>query len=220
MKGPFAITRPAVRDDLVDQNQQDYSAQISRALSLQQRTPGRLRPTIGLQFQVDDFSKAEFNWLRRRFRFEAHVVDAAVAGQQAFQQWTGSPGRLIVIETVTFTNLNPGQQTFVVGIVTPEAGASGANFTMLDDRQYFGGAGTSIQANHGTAVAPVAAIGGALLSVGGLSAQTYDVGVALTGKTNALGTITACWKIVCQQPNLRTDVTIRWSERELLPTEV
>lgn len=220
MRGPFTVNRPEPLDDLTDQNQQDYASQISRALSLQQRAPGVLRATMGLQFQVDDFAKQEFDWLRRRFTFEAHIVDAAVAGQYAFQQWTGSPNRLILIESVTFTNLTAAQQTFVTGIVAPEVGASGANYVMCDDRQYYGGAAASIQANHGTSAAPTAAVGGPLLSVSPNSAQTYPVGVILTGKMNALGTATACWKIVCQQANVRVDVTIRWSERQLLPSEL
>jgi len=208
---------PPPDSDLVDQNQQDYVAQIQRALQLQQRTPGRLHRNLSVNFQLDDFTQLEFQWLRGRHTFESHIKEVAVAGQQSWLNIIPAPSKLTVIERLVITNLNPVAQTFVIGIVTPEAGGPGVNFTMCDDRQYFGGASAGAQLLHSTGAAPTEAVGGLLLTVGANAMLDYPVNVVMTGRQNAWNV--ASWKIVCQQANVRTDVGVRWSERNLLPSE-
>jgi len=122
---------------LVDQNQQSYATQVSRAMQLQRSTPGKLDPTIELSVTLDDYTRLEFLYLRRTVAFQAAVTMVGGAGRSLAQLTTSlaSPsGTIATLRRFMITNDAAVGLVYNFGLAQATAGASAGVTSTLDAR--------------------------------------------------------------------------------------
>ena len=212
-KAPPLVHPDRMPSALLDQNQQDYSTQVSKALGLQQRTPGHLDARIQLGINIDDLNRPEFQWLRRGGLGYASMDFGAVAGNLPFLALTAPPGVIAVIERIEITNPNAAVNKYIIGLQSalPAAGSTVAG--VARDARMANAGRTAVTMTQGTNAAPT----------------TPLIPLNVYVPPNA----TATW--VCEQPWVITSVlrfvmvgftanqimnaVVYWRERFALPSE-
>lgn len=214
MRGPF--THPAGMPSILDQNQQDYSTQVSKALSLTQRTPGHLDPRIQLGVTVDDFTQPEFWYLRKGELGSLFVPASAVAAQVCYAQLQPAAGKLVVVTAFTVVNYGVLFTVCNYGFAIGEGGGTVASGLPRDDRNLPGQLGSTVR--YGATAAPIIPNGGQVL-VGVNQSIRTECEFVMTSPTKLASPFNV-FKVLGSQLNQRLDITIEWRERALLPTEV
>lgn len=106
-------------------NQPDYASQVAKANGLQGSIPGHIDPTYQVGITLDDYTMAEFLWLRRSLMGVWAGLQAAVALQAGWIGIQGAPNVLTVIDQLVLVNTTVTAQLVFYGLttVTPSAGA-------------------------------------------------------------------------------------------------
>jgi len=209
---------PSGMPALLDQNQQDYSTQVSKALGLQSRTPGHLDPRIQLGITVDDLREPEFQFLRRRTRWTASLTQAAVAAQRASMQLVVAPvnpSMITVIERIIVSNFNAAGSSFKWGWKQIEAGVTGTVATR--DLRTGGTAIPAASFGRMSSAAPASIRAGGLMVLPPSGTAVIELGwVILTAGNVGSG---ECFGIVNESVLQELNATIEWTERPALPSE-
>lgn len=212
-KAPPLVHPDRMPSALLDQNQQDYSTQVSKALGLQQRTPGHLDARIQLGINIDDLSRPEFLWLRRGGLGYASLDFAVVAGQIPFLALTAPPGVVAVIERLEITNPNAALNKYLIGMQSglPAAGST-VTGVARDDRMANGGR-TAVTLTQGTSAAPASPLIPLTVYVPPNGTATYvlEEPWVITGALRFV--------VVGFTANQALNASVFWRERFALPSE-
>lgn len=214
MRGPFQY--PVGMPGLLDQNQQDYASQITKGLGLQSRSPAHLDPRMQLGVTVDDFSKAEFQYLRRRFLFEAAGTRGPTAGQRGYVQLRPSPGNITVVTEIKIVNANGVLASYNIGMSLTNAETTVIPTSLRDDRIPVFQSAAVI--SSGTNAAPITSTGQLIFVPAGASLTIPCEYVFIGGRGGAAAPfrgLTVVDTVVNQQIN----VGFTWSERFALDSE-
>jgi hypothetical protein len=210
--------KPGLMPGLLDNNQQDYATQLNKALGLQVRPPGHIDPRISMGIQVDDFTRPEFNYLRRLSLMSVAVQTAAVAAQFPVVQVVCNAARsVVVLERMLVINGNAGGISVSWGwggfdggvTVTPES---------RDSRNYGNPGIAYITKQNVAAPAAPTPNAGYLLLAGSASAE-IQLNQVIVNPTAGFATSPA-FKILGNQVLTALTVTLFYRERSLLPQEI
>jgi hypothetical protein len=206
-QGAFGLP---VQGALLEQNQQDYATQIAKALGLQGKIPGQVDPEIQIGITLDDFTKPEFQFLRRRNLWQGRGVRVATPANLNYVCLPGVPGTLTVVTKITIVNSNAAAGGSSIGLATANAVMT-LGGTAPRDTRLVGGVPACIPYT-GTAVGPTIPVGRAVTTPAG---GTTVVECEYVLGANPGTVLTVVDTVVNQQ----IDVSFEWSERPLLPTE-
>lgn len=204
----------------------DYSERLMRALALKGDLPQFMAPVFGNSFQLEDFSRAEWSWLRRETRWS--VGGTGVAGAGVFSIWAfGTDAATLRQTQATVDSIvvsNPSGATISLTFGLSMAGTGGVALTrfgqQLDDRQ-FQAAQSLYAAGTGQNAASPAPAQGYLFSIpAGGAIQLPVTPVILTAQPNAAGTFTSVIVIVPTVVNTGFQVGMTWRERQLSDSEL
>jgi len=202
--------------DRIEANQQDYATQLNRALQLQRNPPSVVDPRVKLTLQLDDFTRPEFQYLRRTNLFEAAGGRLAVAGQRAYIQLIPAVGILTVVSEIKLYNPNPGAQVLDVGMALSNAATVPIPTSTRDDRiPQFQSAGAVSSGSNAAPIAPV----GQLVVIPANGTLTIPCDYVFSGGKGALAGPFRCLAVVDRAVNQNINVGFTWSERFLLPSE-
>lgn len=207
---------PSGMPAILDQNQQDYSTQVSKALGLQARTPGNLDQRIQLGINIDDLTAPEFWYLRKGELGSLTVPASAVAGQVCYAQLQPAPGKVVVVTAFTVVNYGALFTVCSYGFALAEGGGSVGSGLPRDDRNLPGQLGSTVR--YGASAVPIVPINGQVL-VGVNQSIRTECEFVMTSPTKLASPFNV-FKIVGSQLNQRLDISIEWRERAILPTEV
>lgn len=199
---------------LLDQNQQDYTTQIARALGVQgQSVPGKLDYRVGVGVQLDDFRAVEFQFLRRSTVAYFGSQVAAVAAQFGFSSIRGGNGTLVILERVIIANTSAADLAFDCGVMGSFPNGVGAVAgTARDTRFGVGTLNTLAVVRGGNAAAPVAPALPFRIAVPIGSSFELEPGIVLTSAS-------AFFSVIATTVNLGFSVSWFWRERPMLHTE-
>jgi hypothetical protein len=203
---------------LLDNNQQDYATQLNKALALQVRPPGHVEATVGLGIQLDDWTRPEFQFLRRSNLYSIRAQQPAVAGQFAVaQMFANVPNTIIVLEAMLLSNNNALAQSISWGW----GGFDGGVTQTPDprDSRNFGNPG-SANVTINTAAAPAAPQPAAgFIQLAGNGNQVIDLNYVICNPTKNFVT-SPLFKVRALEVNVTLSVTFFYRERVMLQTEV
>lgn len=198
---------------LLDQNQQDYSTQVARALGIQGSVPGHVDPRVGVGIQIDDLREVEFQYLRRCTTAYFGSTVAAVAGQFGFSSIRGGNGNLTILEKCIIANTSAAALVFSCGIQGAfPSGVGAVAGTARDSRFGVGVLNTLAAVRGGTDAAPVAP------SLPFQVAVPAGQSVVLEPEI-VLASAAAFFSIIAGTVNLGFSVGWFWRERAQLNTE-
>jgi hypothetical protein len=203
---PLSESVPA----LLDQNQQDYATQTAKALGLQSKIPGHLDPRFQLGITVDDWTKPEFQFLRRRQLWQGRGQRAPTAANFNYVCLPGVAGMLVTVTKIIIVNQNAAINASLIGLAVANAVMTLGTAAPRDGR-LVGQTASSIPYT-GTAVGPITPAGKAIQTLAG---QTTVLEVEYVLAVNA-GTVLT---VVDGVANQIIDVSFEWSERAILPSE-
>jgi len=202
--------RPA-HPEFTDQNQQDYPTQISKALALQARVPGELTPRIGCEITIDDFTRPEFQFLRRRQLWDGRVTRAGTAANFGYAVLQGRAGTMVVVTKLIISNFNLTDAAYFVGLATANANFTNGASAPRDSRLVGQTPVASIYS--GVAVAPTQPQGKVVYVKSHETLQLDTPWVMPNNPGTAL-------QVVDSVANQIIDVSFEWSERAVLETEI
>jgi hypothetical protein len=203
---------------LLDNNQQDYATQLNKALGLQVRPPGHIDARLGVGIQLDDWTRPEFQFLRRMNLYTVRGSVIAVAGQFPVMQLIANvPNSIIVVESALLFNNNGVAQTVSWGW----GGFDGGTTQTPDprDSRNFGNPG-SAYVTINTSAAPTAPspVGGQIqLAVNQTS--VVDLNYVVVNPTKGFVN-SPVFKLLGNTVNQTLNAVISYRERVLLQTEV
>lgn len=213
MKAGDGLWGRKVVPGLLDQNQQDYSTQVGRALGIQGSVPGHVDPTVGVGIQVDDLREVEFQYLRRCIPAYYGSTVAAVAAQFGFSSIRGGNGNLTIVEKCIINNTSAAALVFNCGIMAAFPNGVGAVAgTARDSRFGVGVLNTLAQVRGGNDVAPVAPALPFQVAVPAGQSVCLEPGIVLSSSG-------AFFSIIAGTVNLAFSVAWFWRERAQLLTE-
>jgi len=198
---------------LLDQNQQDFTTQIARALGVQGVVPGKLDPLVGVGIQLDDFRALEYQFLRRTTCAYFGSQAAAVAAQFGFSSIRGGNGTLTVIDKIIIANTSAATLAFDCGIQGQfPSGVGNLPGTARDTRFGVAVLNTLSVVRAGSDAAPVLPSIPYQISVPAGGSFEWDPGVVLSSAS-------AFFSVVAKTVNLGFSVAWFWRERPMLNTE-
>jgi hypothetical protein len=204
-----------------------FSEGVMRALGIKGDLPRELYPLYGAHFQLDDFSRPEYQWTRRTSRWEAGViVPPAVGflGRAALLTRTTAANQrqvLAVCEWVEFTTPTAGGTGVQVGLSFGGTGVADPtlNASRRDDRILNKASNAfSIASGAPDAVNVLAGLNPRVY----ICAQNQTIRVdgpwILTNNDN--GIFRSALIVTGTTGNVDLRVNYSWYERDLLPEEV
>lgn len=201
-----------------------FAEQIMRALAIKGDLPSYLNSEFAARFIAEDFTKGEYQWVRRSVLFELGTSQAAVAAQFGIVNFTtrlASQGRAVmaIVDQVAIGNTTAGTQQISYGVNF--LGSSIADPTVdafvRDDRALQARSAYSL--SSGTAApSPLAGTSHKLATIP--AGGTYvDPGPWIL--TNNDNTIFRSGLIfVTTVVNQAINVSIQWREREVIQEEL
>lgn len=201
---PFGPPAPG----LLDVNQPEYSTQLTSALGLQTRVPGKLDRNVSVGIQLDDYTAPEFWWLRRGIRGYAGDARGATAAQFAFFALQCQPGSLLVVEKVYLTSHTSQYLSIGIQAAQPAAAAAAAG-TALDSRaQAQGGAARWVLSSNAAVTGPTVAT---RIYCAADAVVLYEPDAVITGGQ--------WFSVISTTLNTEMAVSVVYRERTLLPSE-
>lgn len=200
---------------LLDQNQQDYTTQVARALGVQgQSVPGKLDYRVGVGVQLDDFREVEFQFLRRcTAAYFGSNVAAGGAGLFGFSSIRGANGMLVKLERVIITNPTAAAITFSCGVQAQfPSGVGAVAGTARDTRFGVGALNTAAVVRGGTDAAPAAPSLPFQVTIPAGNSFELRLDVVLTS-------VGAFFSVIAGTANAAISCAWFWRERPLLHTE-
>jgi hypothetical protein len=211
-EGPRVTREPG----LLDQNQQDYSTLVNRALQLQRNPPGRLDPTVQLGLTLDDLNEEEFAYLRRKYLFEASGQRALTAGQRAYIQLEPGRGTLTVVTSMQIFNNNAAVQALQVGMAIANGALTAVPTSIRDDRiSTFTSQAAVSTGSNAAPIAPTGMTVTLLQNTGIIIPCCY----VFTGGKGPAAAPFRCLSIVDTANANGITAAFTWTERTLLQTE-
>jgi len=199
---------------LLDQNQQDYTAQVGKALSIQGSVPGHVDPRLSTGIQVDDFTRPEFAYLRRlTLAYFGSNVPAGGAGLFGFSSIRGGSGKIVVVEKVLIGNPTAATIVFSCGVQGAfPSGVGAVAGTARDTRFGVGTLNTLAVVRGGTDAAPVAPSLPFQVAVPAGATYCLEPQIVLVG-------VGSFFSIIAGTANVAISAAWFWRERAQLHTE-
>lgn len=199
---------------LLDQNQQDYSTQVARALGIQGSVPGVLDARVGVGVQVDDLRAVEFQYLRRAVAaYFGSNVAAGGAGFFGFSSIRGVNGKIVLVERVLIANPTAATIVFSCGIQGAfPSGVGSVAGTARDTRFGVAVLNTGAAVRGGSDPAPTAP--SIPFQVAVPAGQTFELKPEIV-----LNSSSAFFSVISGTANVAISCAWFWRERVTLDTE-
>lgn len=208
----------------------ELSEQLSRGLSLKGALPQYLGSEFEPSVTIEDFTRGEFDYLRRRTRLHQGITVAALAANFSsvcFEPQNTVTSRVMaVVQKVVISNPNAAAICAMLALGPPSVAtvqAANVGSNPSDDRLLPAAAGGIVPAYfpiaNQSAVGALSGFGGLLFDLPANSSIVVDGPFVLTNKSPVNASTFAALMVAPIAVNQGIRASFIWTERSVLPSE-